>query len=271
MLEQWRLFIDPAYDGATNMAIDEALLREIGARVGSPSLRLFRWEPACLSLGVGQSAKDADRDLIRQHGWHIVRRLTGGRAILHTDEITYSVTLPNDHPLVAGTIVESYRRISRGLLRALELLGMVAQAEPQALDAPKLTGPVCFEVPSNYEIAVDGKKMLGSAQVRKHSGMLQHGSLPLTGDLSRICDSLAFADEAERRVAKERVLSRAITLHDALGRVVAWDEAADAIIRAFEEVFSVELVSAELTSEERQLANELRVTRYATDEWTQRL
>jgi lipoate-protein ligase A len=271
MTEQWRLFVDPAYDGATNMAIDEALLRQIGARRSNPAVRVFRWEPACLSLGVGQSAKDADRDLIQRHGWHIVRRLTGGRAILHTDEITYTVALPNDHPLVAGTIVESYQRISKGLLRALEHLGMYAQAEPQALDAPKLTGPVCFEVPSNYEIAVDGKKMLGSAQVRKHSGMLQHGSLPLTGDLSRICDSLVFANESERTTSKERVLKRAITLHDALGRNVAWDEAAGAIVQAFEEVFMVDLLPADLTSEEQLLADELRSTRYATEEWTVRL
>ena len=271
MTEQWRLFVDPAYDGATNMAIDEALLRQIGARKATPSVRLFRWEPACLSLGVGQSASDADRDLLQQHGWHIVRRMTGGRAILHTDEITYSVALPNDHPLVAGTIVDSYRRISKGLLRALELLGMNAQAEPQALDAPKLTGPVCFEVPSNYEIAADGKKMLGSAQVRKHSGMLQHGSLPLTGDLSRICDALVFADQAGRDDAKQRVLTRAITLHDALGRNVTWDEAADAIIQAFEEVFAVQLERAELSPEEEQMANEMRTTRYMADEWTLRL
>jgi lipoyl(octanoyl) transferase len=271
MTEQWRLFVDPAYDGATNMAIDEALLRQIGARKAIPSVRLFRWDPACLSLGVGQPASDADRDLIRQHGWHVVRRLTGGRAILHTDEITYSVALPNDHPLVAGTIVDSYRRISKGLLRALELLGMVAQAEPQALDAPKLTGPVCFEVPSNYEIAVDGKKMLGSAQVRKHSGMLQHGSLPLTGDLSRICESLVFADQSGRDDAKQRVLTRAITLHDALGRNVTWDEAADAIIQAFEEVFAVQLERSELSAEEQQVADDLRTTRYMADEWTLRL
>ncbi|MFN8418369.1 MAG: biotin/lipoate A/B protein ligase family protein [Anaerolineae bacterium] len=203
--------------------------------------------------------------------WQIVRRLTGGRAILHTDEITYSVAFPSDHPLVAGTIVESYRRLSGALLRALEHLGMTARADPKAAGAPKLSGPVCFEAPSDYEIAVNGRKMLGSAQVRKYSGTLQHGSLPLAGDISRICDSLAFADEAARVEAKIRVRERAVTLGEALGKSVSWDRAAEAISSGFGELFDVKLEPAELTPAEHNCAEELFVTRYAADSWTFRL
>jgi lipoate-protein ligase A len=271
MAETWRLITDPAFDGATNMAMDEALLQRVGSGHSPPVLRLFRWSPPCLSLGVGQPAADADLERLRVRGWGIVRRLTGGRAILHTDEITYSVTLPKTHPLVVGSIVESYRRLSTGLLRALEGIGMVAQADPQAPEAKHLRGPVCFEVPSNYEIAVNGKKMLGSAQVRKFDGVLQHGSLPLMGDLGRICEGLIFPDEMSRRVARQRVLDRAITLAEALGKSPSWDEMAYAMIEAFAETFDVQFAPSTLTLDEHRLTDDLRQARYANDEWTLRL
>src|SRR5258707_11959212 len=113
--ERWRLIIDAACDGPTNMAIDEAILEAVGQGNSAPTLRLYRWNPPCLSLGYAQPIEDADLERIQARGWQVVRRLTGGRAILHTDELTYSVALPLDHPLVAGTILDSYRRLSSAL------------------------------------------------------------------------------------------------------------------------------------------------------------
>src|SRR5260221_10544445 len=107
--ERWRLIVDSPCDGPTNMAIDEAILEAVGKGDAPPTLRLFAWEPACLSLGYAQPVADIARDRLAGNGWDLVRRMTGGRAILHTDELTYSVTLPQDHPLVAGTILDSYR------------------------------------------------------------------------------------------------------------------------------------------------------------------
>jgi lipoate-protein ligase A len=276
MSDTWRLLIDDDADGATNMAIDEALLQSVGRGQSVPCLRLYRWTPLCLSLGMSQPASDADRDRLRAYGWGLVRRLTGGRAILHTDEITYSVAFPVNHPLVSGGIVESYRRISGGLLRALASLGMDAEAKPQYPDVTGAGGkasvrPVCFEVPSKYEIAANGKKMVGSAQVRKYDGVLQHGSLPLNGDLSRICEALAFPDDASRTEAKTRVLARATTLADALQRQITWQCAADSIVEAFKDEFDVHFTASTLTADEARLAAELRSTRYAADEWTLRL
>src|SRR5438105_4494622 len=129
MLEHWRLIVDPARDGAANMAIDEAILTAVGRGDVPPTLRLYRWEPACLSLGYSQHASDADLSRIEARGWHLVRRQTGGRAILHIDELTYSVALPINHPLVAGTIVDSYRRLSSALLAALEYICLDAHAD----------------------------------------------------------------------------------------------------------------------------------------------
>src|SRR5450432_703583 len=231
--EPWRLILDAACDGPTNMAIDEAILESIGRGDSLPTLRLYAWNPPCLSLGYAQPVGDADLESIRAHGWQIVRRLTGGRAILHTDELTYSVALPLDHPLVAATILDSYRHISAALLVAVQHIGLDANADKRPRTAASAVGPVCFELPSNYEITAGGKKLVGSAQVRKHNGALQHGSLPLSGDLTRITEALAFPDEEARRHAAERITRRATTLSEALGYEVTWEQAAAAIQAAF--------------------------------------
>lgn len=269
-MDSWRLIIDPACDGAANMAIDESILEAVGRGDVPPTLRLYRWEPACLSLGYAQPAADADLDRIRARGWQMVRRLTGGRAILHTDELTYSVALPLSHLLVAGTIVDSYRRLSTALLGALHSLGLDAHAD-RRLAGASAVGPVCFEVPSDYEITANGKKLIGSAQVRRHGGALQHGSLPLYGDESRICDALAFADEPARQRARERVLQRATTLSEALGRTVTWEQAAQAVRESFAATFSLALTPDQLTPGELHRAGVLCDERYATDAWNLRM
>nr|MCU0466573.1 octanoyltransferase [Anaerolineae bacterium] len=130
-------------------------------------------------------------------------------------------------------------------------------------------GAVCFEVPSHYEITVDNKKLVGSAQLRRKSGLLQHGTLPLTGDLTRICDSLTYTDEAAREAARETVLSRALTLESALGRVVSWDEAAAAVRDGFAAVFGVELVPGTLTDGEWAEAESLADGKHRSSDYLQ--
>ncbi len=266
MVEHWRLIVDPTYDGATNMAIDEAILEAVGRVEVPPTLRLYRWEPACLSLGYAQPATDADPARIVAQGWHFVRRMTGGRAILHVDEMTYSVALLQSHPLMDGGIVDSYRRLSGALMAALNRIGLNTNADKR-LTRAKPVGAVCFEVPSDYEVTAGGKKLIGSAQVRKQNVALQHGSLPLYGDVSRICDTLAFSDEAARQEARQRVLRRATTLSEALGRRVDWDEAAHAVRDAFATTFGLHFDEMPLLPGERARAEELRATRYAHDSW----
>ena len=110
----WRLIESDALQGPMNMAIDEALLESVGAGRSLPVLRLYRWSPPCISIGYAQNGADVDHLTLNEHGWDWVRRPTGGRAILHTDELTYSVIAPPDEPRVAGSLLESYRRILSG-------------------------------------------------------------------------------------------------------------------------------------------------------------
>jgi len=271
---QWRLLMTEPLDGPLNMAIDEAILREVALGQSPPTLRFFDWTPACLSLGYAQPDADADLARLQERGWDIVRRPTGGKAILHTDELTYSVITPQTDPRMEGGIVESYRRLSLGLVRGLELMDLIARNDkvyangesPEnttGLTTTSKDNPVCFEVPSNYEITVIGKKLIGSAQARKQGVVLQHGSLPLTGDIARICDALTFPDEEAREIAKERVRARAITLESALGEVISWERAANAMKHGFRETLNLEFQTGSLSENEWTRARELKESRYS--------
>jgi lipoyl(octanoyl) transferase len=270
-MRQHRLIYDLPTEGRHNMAVDEAILSAVIVGDSLPTLRLYAWEPPCLSLGYAQPWTDVDTDRLTGLGWGLVRRATGGRAILHTDELTYSLALPEDHPLAEGSIVESYRRISRALLAAMKRLGLHPQADRRA-DRHPTSGPVCFETPSHYEITTgDQRKLVGSAQVRRKGGILQHGSLPLWGDVARICDALAFPDEDARQAAREKVRRRAATLADALGgHVITWDEAARAVAAGFAEVFDLELIPGQHSAAEQAHADHLAQTVYGSESWTRR-
>ncbi len=269
MPDTWRLLSHPPALGAWNMAVDEAVLESAARHASPPTLRLYAWSPACLSLGYAQKAADVDPHALASAGWTLVRRPTGGRAVLHTDELTYAVIAPLDHPLVTGTILESYSRLSQALLAALSMLGLPARADKEyAGQAPsQANGPVCFEVPSNYEITVQGKKLVGSAQARRSGGLLQHGSLPLYGDLTRITRVLAYPDEAVRQRAAARLLEHATTCEAVLGAPLAWDTAAHAFAQAFQQTFHLDLSPGPLTPAEERRAAELVQEKYANPDW----
>lgn len=264
----WRLIRSAPADGATNMAVDEEILRAVAAGQVPPTLRLYAWKPPCLSLGRGQPLADVDLQALRAAGFDLVRRPTGGKAILHVDELTYSVVAPQAEPRVAGGVVESYRRLSAGLMRGLERLGvkgLVADRRPSPPLVGGAGGGVCFEVPSDYESTVGGRKLVGSAQMRAQSVVLQHGALPLYGDIARICSLLTTCPDPAH------VRARATTIEEALGRPITWNEAADAVAAGFAESLNLHLEPGTLTDKERAWAEELRAGKYATEEWTQRV
>lgn len=269
--QTWRLLISGSATGAVNMAIDQAIMEAVAKGRAAPTLRFYAWDPPCLSLGYTQPIDDIDAERLAARGWDVVRRMTGGRAILHTDELTYSVTVCADNPIVAGDIVSSYRRISAAFVEGLRRLGARPEADKRIDGHNAAKGPVCFEVPSHYEITLDGKKLVGSAQVSKFGAVLQHGTLPLTGDIARICDALVFADETARAGARARVYERATTLESALGRAVSWEEAANVVAAAFADTFGVqfEMVSTPTPAETARAA-ELAVEQYATATWNER-
>src|ERR671922_1361006 len=131
----WRLMITPPARGAWNMAVDEAILENAGRGESLPTLRLYAWVPACLSLGHAQPFADVDTTRLKQRGWDVVRRATGGRAILHTDELTYSVTGSAEDPVLAGGVLESYNRLAQALSLAVKDLGLpVEMKESKAED-----------------------------------------------------------------------------------------------------------------------------------------
>lgn len=268
-MRQWRLIYDQPTDGAYNMAVDEAILKAVATGDQPPTLRLYGWSPLCLSLGYGQSVADVDEDRLQKRGWGLVRRPTGGRAILHGDELTYSIAFPIDHELAQGDVIASYQRISHALLVALQHLGLSPRSERQDQPSGKARGPVCFEVPSHYEITVEGRKLIGSAQVRRKDGILQHGTLPLHGDVGRIVDTLAYPDDAAREAARQRVRQRAITLQD-LGQHVSWQEAADAFADGFAQQFGVKWLPGKLSAGEQENVETLKASHYANPDWTRK-
>ena len=277
---EWRLLRTGDRDGATNMAIDEAILDAVTAGQSLPTLRFFGWAPPCLSLGFSQPAGDVDRAACAQRRWAIVRRPTGGQAILHVDELTYSVCAPLDEPRVAGGIVESYGRLAAGLLAGLKLVGLEpAESLPAYPEREGAPGPACFDGPARYEITVDfpgrdaetpliPRKLLGSAQSRRRGGVLQHGTLPLLGDITRIIDGLAFEGPDQRETARRQLGRRALTLAAALGRPVSFDQAAEAIAAGFAGTLNLTLLPGELTETEWAAVDRIRAEKFANDDWT---
>ncbi len=254
------------------MAVDEALLEAVGVGQSLPCLRLYAWQPPCLSIGYAQPSRDVDLKRLQTLGWDWVRRPTGGRAILHTDELTYAVIAPISEPRLAGSVLESYQRLASALLAALHTLGIPASAHPLTNPGKSQeNGPVCFEVPSNYEIVVDGKKLVGSAQARRKEGVLQHGTLPLWGDLTRITQGLLFADETQREEAGVRLLAHATTVETVLGYKVEWQAAAQSFIDAFRSELNLEFVRQELSSPELERAGQLVQEKYSHPTWSGRI
>jgi lipoyl(octanoyl) transferase len=269
----WRLIHSPPSSSAFNMALDEALLFFSAQKTSLPTLRLYSWEVPTLSLGYAQPSADVDQSELSRRNWQIVRRPTGGKAILHTDELTYSISAPLDNPLVAGSLLESYQRISKVLQKALQLLGIMTNAddEPELPIKHSKNEPVCFQTPSNFEITWKGKKLIGSAQARKCGGVLQHGSLPLYGDLSRITQVLTYSSEFERKSAAQKTLAQATTLEAASGRIISGEEVSETIIKSFELEFRMIFLPGQPTHEELDFTQELVQTKYGSDSWNFRI
>lgn len=265
----WRLIVDGEADGATNMAVDEAILSAVVEGASPPTLRLYAWSPPCLSLGRNQPLADADLAACCAGGVDVVRRPSGGRAILHTDELTYSAALRQDDPRAEGGIVQSYRRLSEGLLVGLQDLSVAAVQAVGRRAATQGPTAVCFEAPSDYEITVQGRKLVGSAQWRGRGGVLQHGTLPLHGDLARILDYLALSG-AEREQQRPCIHERAATLEEALGHLLPFAQVAQALADGLAQALNLTLAPGELSERERALAAQLRRSRYAAADWTAR-
>jgi lipoate-protein ligase A len=252
------------------MAVDEAIAQAIAAKLVPPTLRFYAWAPPCVSMGRNQAVAGIDLARCADRGYDLVRRPTGGRAILHTDEMTYSMAASPDHPLMQGYVLDSYLRISHGLVAGLERMGIDAEEAPGTNRAGPDVSAACFEVPSAYEIVARGRKVLGSAQARRSTSVLQHGSLPLVGELTRVVDCLKFDDEAERESLRASLKGHAATVEELLERVVTYDEAVAAMAAGMAEALDIELIPGELTDQERHWTAQLMAEKYQHDSWTMR-
>jgi lipoate-protein ligase A len=253
------------------MAIDEAILTVFAKGSGTPTLRFFGWRPACLSLGYFQQARsEVDLETCRQQGVDVVRRPTGGRAVLHDREVTYSLVASAADPRVSGGVVESYRKISAGLVAGLSLLGVEAEVAPPKKRSPGLPtdlSAACFDSTAGYELSVKGRKLVGSAQMRREGAILQHGAILLDFDPQALFRLLLLSDTGSRARRAALFSQHAVALGTVLGRQVDYAEVVQAMVSGFASALDLPLEPMPLSPEETELANRLRVEKYNNPQW----
>jgi lipoate-protein ligase A len=269
----WRLLDTGPADGFTNMAIDEAILESYAAERRLPTLRFYTWSPPTLSLGYGQPIEaDINLTQCRALGIDVVRRPTGGRAVLHDHELTYSVVIRADDPRVTSGVLAAYLAISQALIRGLSYLGIAAELLPLRRGAflpSDDASPVCFATPSSYEVAVAGRKIIGSAQRRARGVIMQHGSIPISHDLGRLRAVFSSSPRGSRSAHGELEYQAHMTsLQEAGGCVYHYAEVVAALTRGIAEAWEVDLLPGQLTAAERQLSAHLCATKYRAEAWT---
>ncbi len=266
-----RLLSHGPMKGKYNMAVDEAIHNAYQRGDIGPTLRLYRWKPACLSVGRFQDVqKQVDLENLKQLGIDLVRRQTGGRAVLHDDELTYSLVI--SERLMPGSVLETYKAISQVLVAALRNLGVPAQLSEvergvTARD-PRFRGAACFSAASWYEIEACGKKITGSAQMRKGGAILQHGSIPLTMDFAKLAGCFKTRSQTHAGRLESMLSSKSAGLSQVCGRWISLDELKQQLIRAFETAFDWRLEKSCLTPGELREAVELSQSKYGAYPWT---
>ncbi len=269
----WRLIIeDSPRSGPANMAVDEAIAEAAAAGAAPPTLRFYRWLHPTVSLGRFQKFADIDEACITALDYDLVRRPTGGRAILHVDELTYSVAGPIADPHMAGGVMDAYLRFSNALLSGLTALGLNAEKANSRSRPRQELSAACFETPSAYEITAAGRKLMGSAQSRRKGYVLQHGSLPLSGDVTRLVDVLALSSAARNRL-RLQLRQQAITLAEALdlppeSERLSFQLVAEAMTSGFASALQRDPKPGQLSAEELRRSAELIRIRYADPAWT---
>ncbi|WP_197490650.1 biotin/lipoate A/B protein ligase family protein [Brevibacillus sp. SKDU10] len=272
-MEKWRYVVTPPMSPEMNMAIDEAILTLHSQGKVPPTVRFYTWNPATLSIGYFQKMeKEINIDEVKRLGLGLVRRPTGGRAVLHDAELTYSVIVSEDHPQMPKSVTEAYKVISMGLLHGFQKLGLKAEMVSLATEEEKAKydspgSSACFDSPSWYELVVEGKKVAGSAQTRQKGVILQHGSILLDMDVDLLFSLLTFPSERVKERMMNSFKQKAVTINEVSSKPISLEEAIEAFYQGFAEGLGIELVPMDLTAEEQQLAKELAENRYSTDEW----
>lgn len=244
-MQAWRLILDPALPGPWNMAVDLALLEAYRAGEARPTLRLYDWAQPTLSLGYAQRAEEVDRAACVERGVALVRRPTGGRAVLHgAGDLTYTVVASGAEGF-PDNVTGSYALIAQALVLGLQSLGLALQVAPGERSSGITSA--CFGSATRADLLAAGRKLVGSAQLRREGGFVQHGALMLTQEPGAIAE-LLLARQAPKGMTN---------LASELGRVPEGQEVRDAVIRGFEAAFGIRFEGGGLSADERARAEGL--------------
>jgi len=250
MKEQWRLLITENNSAHTNMAMDRAELVSISKGKAPPTVRFFTWKPPAISIGYFQSLEDeVDLKACKDLGVDYVRRITGGGAVFHDKELTYSIVIPESHNQIPKNIMESYGRICGAIIKGLRQLNIESSY-----------------VPIN-DIVANGKKISGNAQTRKEKTVLQHGTILIDVDVEEMFSLLIVPNEKIRDKLISDVKQRVTSIKHILGKDISFEHVAEAMKIGFEEEFNIELNEGTLNKEEIELTNKFEKDFFSTKEW----
>lgn len=271
--EVWRFIDSGNCSPEFNMALDEALLDWNSEGKIPPTIRFYGWNPPTLSIGYFQKVeREIDLEAVKKYGLGFVRRPTGGRGVLHDQELTYSVIVSEEHPEMPHTVTEAYRVISEGILQGFRKLGLDAYfavpktaEEREGLKNPR--SAVCFDAPSWYELVVEGRKVAGSAQTRQKGVILQHGSILLDIDEDKLFDLFKYPSERVKERMQRNFKNKAVAINALRENPVTIEEAKQAFKEGFEEGLNIVLEPYQLTDEELDYVHEIAEKRYKSDEW----
>lgn len=271
---KWRILTQGKLSPAENMAIDDAIFELIQEGKSTPLIRFYDWDPPTLSLGYHQNAeKEVDFAKLAENGYGFVRRPTGGRLVLHKNEVTYAVIAPNDEHL-AGNVLKSYGDISLALAEGLRLLDIEVEFEQKELSAFSQREPVnpCFNSSSKYELSVQGKKIVGSAQVRKNGVLLQHGSIILNENQREIAYLMPGISDKMRERLANMMDNKTISINQVLDNKVTYEFAISRFVQGFKQAWKNDEFEEirELKEFEKKRVEELIKKKYSTDKWNHR-
>ncbi|XKF67511.1 lipoate--protein ligase family protein [Virgibacillus necropolis] len=248
------------------MALDEVLLNWHSEGKIPPTLRFYGWSKPSLSVGHFQNAERAiDFPNVEKHSCEFVRRLTGGSAVLHDDELTYSIVVSENKDYIPKTIRSAYYMLSKGILKGYKNLGIPADYTIQEKSSTRTD--VCFEQPAFYEMVVDGKKICGNAQTRKQGVLLQHGSIPMSMNKDMLFDLFRFPTEKIREKKRKAFSEKAITINEITKKRHTYDDLREAFRKGFQTELHMDLVPLELSDSQWEEVHELAKTKYTQEEW----
>lgn len=272
-MKQWYFINSGPCSPSFNMAMDEALLNWHSEKLIPPVIRFYEWNPATLSIGYFQQVhKDINFEEVQRQGLGFVRRPTGGRAVLHEYELTYSIIVEEGYPNMPKTVTEAYRVLSEGLLLGFRNLGLdayfsVPDTEEKQEDLKKPKSAVCFDAPSWYELVVEGKKVAGSAQTRQKGVILQHGAILLDLDEEKLLSLFQFANEETREKMRKKLPEKAVAMNRLVDKPFTVEQCIEAFKNGFQHALDIELVPYELSKEQLAYIEQLEKEKYANDAW----